>query len=222
MRMDGSSRFASEAAKISEAEPELVYVINNDGVPIIRGNIVLCDEGGSIIDRYEVEIVPVENYPFYFPLVFETAGRIPINIDWHMFPDGHCCIKALPEELLLCKQGITLEWFIKTQVRPYFFNQKHKEVHGYFLNERSHGSQGNIDFFEEVFQTRNLKDIVKYLAKIKSRIEPGRSANCFCGSGVKYRHCHRDSFRLLSKFDDFEIDYFAKMIIASPRFPSFI
>lgn len=161
---------------------------------------------------YFIRIETTIDYPFGFPYVYETEGRIPHNIDWHVFPNGHCCIKSIPEEALLCKQGITLLWFIEQQIKPYFFNQKFREIHGYFLNERSHGREGNIKYFEDVFRTKDLTIIAKGLLFIKGRNEPERVSKCFCGSGLKYRKCHREAFRLLSLFTDEELMFILKWL----------
>lgn len=146
-------------------------------------------------------------------MVYEIGGRLPINIDWHVYEsDGHCCIKAFPEEVLICKSGITLESFIEEQLRPYFYNQKHREVNGFFLNERSHGVKGNVEFFEEVFKTKNIQIIISGLEFIQLRKEPNRVQTCFCGSGKKYRKCHQKTYRTLHLFSDEELKFWINFL----------
>lgn len=153
------------------------------------------------------------DYPNRFPHVFETGGRIPINIDWHVYPnDGHCCICSIPEEILICKNWISLHSFIENQVKPYLFNQKFREVHGFFLKERPHGNKGNIQFFVEAFKTNDLTTVINGLIFIKQRNEPNRVSQCFCGSGFKYRKCHKESYRVLSLFSNDELNVFIEMI----------
>lgn len=82
----------------------------------------------------------------------------------------------------------------------------------FFLKERPHGIKGNIQFFAEVFKTEDLTRIAKNLNFIKLRKEPNRVNKCFCGSGKKYRKCHRETFRILSSFTNDELDYFITMI----------
>ncbi|MEO8820252.1 MAG: hypothetical protein ABI374_05405 [Ginsengibacter sp.] len=38
-----------------------------------------------------------------FLSVCETRGRLPLNIDWQSYPDGHCCIKTVPEKIFIAK-----------------------------------------------------------------------------------------------------------------------
>lgn len=214
----GFERFKAEAEKISESFPELKFEELESKAPQISGKLVLRDQDGLCIDSYNIRIEPHESYPLKFPKVYETGGRIPLNIDWHVFPDGHCCIKSIPEENLICNNGINLKKFINDQVIPYFFNQKYREMHGFFLKERAHGRDGNIAFFEDVFNTRDLTKIARALIFIKARKEPGRTSQCFCGEKIKYRKCHRKEFKLLQVFSDEDFDKYLNMIVSSPRF----
>lgn len=204
--------FKKEAVNIHEYFPTLTYSENEKGEPIISGELILSDEQGVFIDSFFIRIEPSEGFPFKFPFVFETGGRLPNNIDWHIFPDGHCCIKSMPEESIICKNGISLIMFIKEQVIPYFFNQKYREINGYYLRERSHGYEGNIEFFKECFKTNNLNIIARGLYLIKSKTVPNRVEKCFCGSGIKYRKCHRETFRLLNSLSDEELEMYISII----------
>ena len=202
---EGLILFQNEAACIEDYFPTLHLAESESSLPYVVGSIELADENGDIIDTYQIKIVPTQDYPYEFPYVYELGGRIPINIDWHRFPDGHCCIKAQTEEILICNQGITLAGFIKTEIIPYFFNQKHRELYGYFLQERPHGQKGNLEFVYEVFRTTDKSLIKRCLLFISKKQEPNRVSRCFCGSKEKYRKCHRDTYRLLSRLTEADI-----------------
>lgn len=217
----GLELFLSEAKEIGCQFPKLRVIEKND-IPIISGELDLVSENKRLIDTYAIEIHPTIDYPNRFPLVYETGGRIPRNIDWHIFEStGHCCIKTLPEEILICKNGITLSYFIEKEVVPYFFNQTFRRIKGYFLNERSHGISGEIEFFKSELRTDNILNIVKWLQFISQRKEPSRSEKrCFCGSQIMYRHCHRERYRKLAKLGDLELKYFIHEIFESEEFIS--
>ncbi|MEK6481661.1 hypothetical protein WJR50_29220 [Catalinimonas sp. 4WD22] len=219
MGKKGLELFLTEAKEIGCQTPKLRVIEKND-IPIISGELDLVSENEGVKDTYAIEILPTAHYPSRFPLVFETGGRIPRNIDWHIFEStGHCCIKTLPEEILICKNGITLSHFIETEVIPYFFNQTFRRLKGYFLNERSHGISGEIEFFKSELITDNILDIVKWLQFILQRKEPSRSEKrCFCGSQLMYRHCHREAYRKLAKLGNAELQYFIKKITESEEF----
>jgi hypothetical protein len=216
--MSGIAKFNEEADLVHSVFPSLSK-FERDGKTFIAGDIILADAGGNEIDRYTVEIHPVADYPNRFPHVFETGGRIPVNIEWHVFEtDGHCCLMNLADELITCKAGITLTSFIEHQVKPYFFNQLHREKHGYFLKERSHGLKGELEFFFDLFGTSDITELYEMMRFVAMRKEPGRSENCFCGSIEKYRRCHREAFRTMSQFSNSEIRHFIKQIASTNEF----
>lgn len=205
---EGLIQFKNDAKNINEYFTGLSYREDGQGLSEIIGSLGLKDDTGALIDSYSIKIVPSERYPYRFPSVFETGGRLPLNIDWHIYPDGHCCIKTVPEEILLCKRGITLYCFIKEQVLPYFFNQKHRELHGYFLQERSHGMRGELEFFKDYFNTQDESLVLKLLLEIQKVSELKSNSKCLCGSGRKFKKCHRRTIRSTRTFSQREISYF--------------
>ncbi|WKL43728.1 hypothetical protein [Flavobacterium sp. ZE23DGlu08] len=197
--MNGYKIFEEQVTAVVEKYKELSFKIE-DGIPCVFGAIILADESGSIEDTYQIEIKAVIDYPYSFPLLFETGGRIPRNIDWHIFEkNGNCCIASPPEEYILCNTGIDLLQFIENQVKNYFYSQTFRNQNGYFLKERPHGSKGWIEFFEETFMTENIFNIEFGLNQILEGKKIDRVSDCFCGSGKKYRKCHKKSYEVLSK-----------------------
>lgn len=207
-------QFKNEAKNINDYFTELSYREDEQGLCEIIGSLGLKDDTGALIDSYSIKMVPGEGYPYRFPKVFETGGRLPINIDWHIFPDGHCCIKTVSEEIFLCKKGLTLHWFIKEQVIPYFFNQKHRELHGYFLRERSHGMRGDLEFFKEHFNTQDENLVLIFLLEVQKKKELKSNAKCMCGSDRKFEKCHRRIIRSTRIFSQIEISYFIDSVRA--------
>lgn len=206
--MNGYTIFEEQITAVIEKHKGLSYK-NDDGIPCIFGSLVLTNEYGGIEDTYQFEIKAVENYPNNFPLVFETGGRIPRNVDWHIFEDtGNCCIASPPEEIIICNNGITLLSFIDNQVKNYFYSQIFRNQNGYFLKERSHGNKGWIEFFEETFMTDNIFNIEFGLNQIIEGKKIDRVSFCFCGSGKKYRKCHKKSYDVLSKLSTDNIKLF--------------
>lgn len=206
--MNGYTLFKEQAIAVLEKYKELSFK-KDDGVPCIFGSLVLNDEYGGIEDTYHIEIKAVADFPNRFPKVFETGGRIPRNVDWHIFEDtGNCCITSPPEEIIICNNGITLLSFIDNQVKNYFYSQIFRNQNGYFLKERSHGSKGWIEFFEETFMTDNIFNIEFGLNQIIEGKKIDRVSMCFCGSGKKYRKCHKKSYDILSKLSLNDIKFF--------------
>lgn len=209
---EGLIEFLKEASKISDYFPKLMYSVEENGHPYVSGIIDLKDEQGGLIDSYRIKIKPTQHYPYEFPYVYELDNRIPKNIDWHIYSDGHCCVKALPEEILICRQGIALSTFIEGQVIPFFFNQKHRELYGYFIQERGHGSEGNLESLYEIFRIQDKAVIKQCLLFISKRQEPNRVSLCFCGSKKKYRKCHRDTYKMLCRLSDDDLETYWQIL----------
>lgn len=206
--MNGYTLFEEQATAVLEKYKELSFK-NDDGVPCIFGSFVLTNEDGGVEDIFQIEIKAVADFPHRFPKVFEKGGHIPRNVDWHIFEDtGNCCIASLPEEIIICNNGITLLSFIDNQVKNYFYSQIFRNQNGYFLKERSHGNKGWIEFFEETFMTNNIFNIEFGLNQIIEGKKIDRVSMCFCGSGKKYRKCHKKSYDILSKLSLNDIKFF--------------
>jgi hypothetical protein len=218
--MNGIDLFREECRAISAEFPNLVYN-EEQGLPVISGKILLKEQD-MFIDAYEVRIIPTLDYPNRFPLVFETAGRLPHNIEWHVFPDGHCCIKSYPEEIYMCRQGLSLQDFIGGQLVPYFFNQKYRELNGFFLQERKHGDAGSLQFFEDIFHTSDLRIIGRGLLSLWENGLPNRVSECFCGSGKKYRKCHKEALLKMSVFSRSDLEMFLSIIKNQFRFQTML
>ncbi|RKS03588.1 SEC-C domain-containing protein [Flavobacterium sp. 102] len=205
--MEGYKIFEEESALVIKEFSKLTLLFDNN-IPFLRGMFDLIGQDGSLEDSYEIEIRAGINYPNEFPELFEIGGKIPKNIDWHIYAEGNCCICSPPEEKIICYDGIDLIKFIKSQVQPYLFNQTFRRKNGYFLKERSHGALGWIEFFYEILKTKNISNIIMALNMVMSKQEPDRTALCFCGSKKKYRHCHRDAFRELAKLEEAGLNYY--------------
>jgi hypothetical protein len=60
-----------------------------DGECHVRGTFAAVEA-----DRYVLDIALPVNYPHGMPSVWETGGRIPREIDRHIFGDGSLCLGA--------------------------------------------------------------------------------------------------------------------------------
>ena len=190
-------RFTEEAAEAISNFPDLHLHSREDALPFLEGTINLLDENRAAYDTYVIRIECSPDYPNNFPFVYETQGRLPHNIDWHLYNDGHFCICTPIEEYIHCAQGITLTSFIQNQIVPYLHNQSFREREGYFLHERSHDLQGILESLYDLLQTRDTNKIYSLLMYIYKNDTPSRTSKCFCGSHKKYRHCHREAYQLI-------------------------
>lgn len=191
--------FIDQIPAVLKQYPKL-YESNIDGKAVVAGEIDIIDHNGKYWESYEIEIHCSDLFPSRFPNLYEIGGKIPKIGDWHVYEDTlSCCVKILPEEVLKCKQGITLTSYISEEVLPYLFNQTHRRIEGYYVNgEYAHGNLGIYEYYADALKTGDLKQIAKLLYNIATRPKPDRTSVCFCGSGAKYRYCHRASYEKLS------------------------
>lgn len=188
--------FVSQLDEATMSFPSLQRVVVN-GEEILKGSLSIIDKDGKHWEDYEVEIHVSEEFPYRFPRLFEVSGKIPRIADWHVYEDtGSCCVKILPEEVLRCKNGITVTEYIQEEVLPYLFNQTHRRTEGYYVNgEHSHGLRGIFEYYANILNTGdNIKLTVQLLRYIATNDRPARTAACFCGNGNKFRQCHRLAF----------------------------
>jgi hypothetical protein len=171
--------------------PTLLVEIENL-VVYVRGVLPILDlTTGAEIDRYLIEIELPADYPKSVPRVREKGGRIPKVIDRHIFPDvGTCCLFVRDEQWRHYRDGTTILEFINGPVYQYFLSQSHFELTGKWLfGERGHGIWGILEYYSEELGTKDLKFILAFLDYLSKKAVKGHW-DCFCGSGMRLRHCH--------------------------------
>jgi len=153
----------------------------------INGELFISDD-----DSYDVSI-KLESYPIDFPLVYETAERIPRKVSRHIYTDTKsCCLTTQAKAQILLKTKITtLLLFVEEIVIPYFQNNSYYEINGeYETDEYSHDKNGIIEGYRDILRTDDDYFIVKL---IKERIE-GKKIRlhdmCYCGSGLSIKKCN--------------------------------
>ena len=80
-------KFIEEAMEAISNFPDLELSSWEDSLPNLVGSIKLYDKNRDSYDSYFVKIECTPEYPYSFPLVYETQGRLPHNIDWHVYGD---------------------------------------------------------------------------------------------------------------------------------------
>lgn len=181
---------------------------DNDGLSFLRGILDIPNDKNEIVGHFLIEVCCSEKFPFRFPILIETGGEIPNGADWHKYNNGSCCITVLANEILICKNGIGVAFFIEKYVIPYFANYIHKRLTGEYKNgEYAHGIEGISQFYESLMKTANRDLWIQYFKNVfqELRVECGRNDPCFCGSGGKYKQCHLEVFNNLWQIGEIQI-----------------
>ena len=191
-------QFLKDIPEAVERFPEL-RSSSKDGITILSGFVNLIAKDGELVDRYQIEIHPSSNYPKSYPFVYETGGRLPWNIDFHVYADGHFCIAVPAQERVDCAPGINLTGFIQNQVFGFLYSQTFRRQNGYFYQERAHGPLGKLQFYNEYLGLRKDGKVLDAMKMIATNKEQGAHSPCFCGSQRKFQKCHRRAVRELKK-----------------------
>lgn len=160
------------------------------GYSYLKGILDIPDDEGNIAGAFSIEIHPSKDFPYTFPVLYEVGGEIPCEADWHKYQDNSCCLTIPAKEKLLCKNGITLIWFVKNVAIPYFANQLYRRETGKYLQEYSHGSKGIWEFYTELFHSRDYEIWEHCLENTFGGKKFERNGQCYCNSGKKYKKCH--------------------------------
>lgn len=141
---------------------------------------------------FEVKICPAENYPYRFPKVFELSNKIKRIADWHVNSDESFCFTVEPIEAIACKEAINLLDFYSKWLIPYLSNQQYRINEGKYANgEYSHNFLGLYEYYAELLKAKDIRKLEHYMTFVSSKKKIERTSICYCGSGVKYRHCHK-------------------------------
>jgi hypothetical protein len=175
--------------------------IKDDGTEkYLKGILDVPDDFGDIIKSFLVEIKCNQEFPYRFPKLFEVGGDIPIEPAWHRNPNGSCCITVEADEILKCKQGISIERFIVLYGIPFLANHIFRVEKGYYKNgEYGHGDEGTEMYYKALLKTSDKETWLKYFNHtfVRNNINIGRNDLCFCDSNLKYKRCHENMFVML-------------------------
>ncbi len=203
--------YAREKAEVRRAYPTLHFYPNDRQVTIRGGFPVTLN--GSVLDRYQIEIIVPAAYPRSLPEVRETGGRIPRIADRHIGSDtGNACLFVEEETSVYFPPGSSLLQFLQGPVNCFYIGQSHFEEFGTWpFDERSHGWEGIFEFYSEKLGTSDLKTILAYVDCLRRHVvKAGRPVvkgdwDCPCGSGKRLRNCHFEQVIMLRSMISSEI-----------------
>ena len=155
----------------------------------------------TIEDSYFIRIYIPPAYPKKIPKVWELGGRIPK--DFHKFGDESLCLGTPLDVKIKFHKRPTLLGFIENGVIEYLFGYSYKLKNGILpFGERSHGIEGVIEHYKELFSTSHLIDVVNLLEFLvcgNYQVEK----QCPCGSKESIEQCHGDILSRLLDYQDF-------------------
>lgn len=154
---------------------------------ILTGEILVNRTASSytLYKTYHIEVhIPFESDKL--PYVFDIGNAIDSNYN-HQYKDGPLCLETDFAIRIRFVDGLNLVSWMQEFVEPYFFSYEYYQRFGCFpFGERSHGIEGILQSFGDVFQeTDNIK-VCKILMFIYSDRYRGHLP-CPCGLGKNIR-----------------------------------
>ncbi|MDP3909849.1 MAG: SEC-C domain-containing protein [Gemmatimonadales bacterium] len=161
-----------------------------DGKILLTGVFELR-EGGWERDKYCIEIELSQDSEHGMPVVRETGGRIPRDINRHVnAEDGTLCV-MLPEAFWYdYPKGLSLLQFLDGPLTEHLAGQSLVELgEPWPAGEWGHGSDGILEFYREALGTDDPKALMGLSALLATSEVKGHWL-CPCGSGKRLRVCH--------------------------------
>lgn len=185
-------RYSREKEEVESKYPEL-HVCKDDSFIIVRGTFPVVNDSGRIETRYDIEVRVPPAYPDELPVVYEVGGDIPRHLDRHISSEeGRCCLEAEVDFWMRHGSDYNLVDFLEGPVFSFFAAQRYFDITGEWPHgERSHGSEGIFQAYEEILNTRDRAAICRWVYMLKQD-ELNPHFDCPCGSGKPTEECHPD------------------------------
>lgn len=182
-------------AEIPAKYPDL-GVKTEQGTVYVLGSFPVMDET-EVLDRFQIEIELLVDFPDSIPILREVGGRIPWHESRHVNRGtGEACL-IVPEEWLLRPEHGSMLAFLDGPVRNFFLGQILVEAgQPWPFGERSHGVDGLFEAYGEMLGSTDRAAIIRYLDYL-SREKLKGHWECPCGNAKRLRNCHWDELQAL-------------------------
>jgi len=185
--------YEKEKAEVEAQFPDLRFVVENNQV-YVRGSFPVMFEGKAL-DRYSVELLLARNHPAGLPIVRETGGRIPRDLDRHILKSGTACVLIPDERWHLWPEGSALLKYLTGPLHSFFLAQTMvEEGQDWPFGQWAHGAKGIFQYYRELLKTSDLRAMTTYLDYLAAKKVKGHWP-CPCRNGKKLRDCHFDQVK---------------------------
>lgn len=174
-------------------QPKLIAEPISDGI-VVEGTYILTPTADTAISQgpmaeYDIRIFFPSSFPAAEPKVIETGNTIPHHEDYHINPDGTCCV-VIWEAWTSTETKISVQAYFDGPLKNFFLGQRHKILNGHWpFGEERHGKDGLVDAFAAILGCSRNDNNVRYLLRVLSKDWPKGHWDCPCGSGRIIRKC---------------------------------
>lgn len=184
-----SSADAAGVGDFLAEHPDMRLQPSSDGIVRLEGQLVFYAdfEGGpEIEDAYQLRIEVPLAFPRAIPSVYELGGRIPRDVDHHVFPQsGQLCLGSTLRLHEIARQEERLAPFARRAIVPYLYAASFRETTDgpYPFGELAHGRTGLLDDYAQMLSLERPEQVAQALtlAAMPKRLANKRPCPCGCG-----------------------------------------
>lgn len=197
---DGGALLLQNQDAVRAAYPQLRWEARG-GLMFLEGALRLTSECG-VEDRMEIRVEFPALYPAKEPKVYDAASRFRHSAERHFYPDGRCCL-WLPPLSPWREDDVQALLQLLHQTTIYFDKQLIFDVLKRWPGPAwDHNEMGYLEWFREKLELADGQ-LAPFISRIWRRQGAwGASSPCPCGSGMKYRRCHRDRVESINQMMD--------------------
>ena len=171
--------------------PGLKVVLSDDTQILLEGKLLVnrISKDFWLYKEYLLQIViPLESN--VLPYVIDIGKHIDDDYP-HLYRNTRkLCLETDTHILVRFLDSFSLTEWVSEYVEVYYFTYEYHERYGeYPFGERSHGPEGVVETYSELFCESDFSKTVSLMKYISSNPYRGHN-NCPCGSGQKLRNCH--------------------------------
>lgn len=189
-------RLSADRALVAEHYPLLQFRIDREKQKVsLEGNMMIRAECGIPAEIATAVRFPWD-YPGHEPVAYDAASRFQPKpdgklVDRHLGSNGQCCLWLDPESRWNSRDPSALRLFLD-ELAVFFDRQLIYDLTGEWPGPSySHGREGYLEFIrEQLGSDAALTEVLIGLITMKIRIGPNDV--CTCGSGKKFKKCHRE------------------------------
>jgi hypothetical protein len=184
-----------------------INLLEKDQRKTLSGEVDIFDATGRYVNSFDINVVIPRNYPYAFPLLFETSDKFEHIPDRHVSEDGSCCVCSLQESDLISQKGISIKDFFLRYVIPYLANQLYFNSEETWANgDYEHGAEGILQFYTELFEVETIHEVITLLSFFNTK-KMNRNDDCFCGKKEKLKRCHLQTYTVIKDLSKKRIEY---------------
>lgn len=199
-----------EIEDVLRAQPGLKYY---EALHDLKGYIHInqIESGEHMVGDFPVRIYLPADYPNEVPSVFAPGFSIPKGYAHVFISNGRLCLGTVADQYFFLAERHSLKEWLDSYVIPYFFSVEYFRKYEISpFGERSHGFKGTLEYYQELFEVKDLERAYRFLEFLATQSYRG-SLPCPCDSGKRIRDCHDDVIRKYSQEryeDQIKNDYY--------------